>query len=132
MRTTLRLRAISSLGLTSMLLIVAGMAEARTRPHYGGELRVESATPNSSIGTIAAVFVTESLTSIDSDGQVQPLLAERWESQNGGRRWQFWLRANVRFHDGKVLSAADVTEAAQQQARCPVANGAREWFYRDR
>ena len=114
MRTPSRLLAISSLGLA-----LAGTADARTRPHYGGELRVESATPNSSIGTIAADFVTESLTSIDSDGQVQPLLAERWDSQNGGRRWQFWLRTNVRFHDGKVLSGADVTEALNNKRGAP-------------
>ena len=41
MRTTSRLLAISSLGLTSVLMLAA-VAEARTRPHYGGVVRMEA------------------------------------------------------------------------------------------
>ena len=107
MRTTSRLLAISSLGLTSIVLMLAGMAVARTRPHYGGVVRIEAAT-----STKASTFgLVRTLTSVDAPGRVQPLLAERWESQNGGRRWQFWLRANVRFHDGKRAVGSDVAEA---------------------
>ncbi len=106
MRTTSRLLAISSLCLTSIVLMLAGMAGARTRPHYGGVVRIQAAT-----STKASTFVSETLTSVDAFGRVQPLLAERWESQNGGRRWQFWLRNNVHFHDAKVLSGSDVVEA---------------------
>ena len=54
--------------------------------------------------TEADRVVRETLTSVDALGRVQPLLAERWEAQNGGRRWQFWLRSNVQFHEAKVLS----------------------------
>jgi len=90
MRTTLRLLAISSLGLTSlgltsMILMLAGTAEARTRPHYGGAVRIESST-----AADATRLVTETLTSVDGSGHIEPLLAERWEAQSGGRRWQFW------------------------------------------
>src|SRR5579871_5676930 len=79
MRTTLRLLAISSLALASIVLMLARVAEARTRPHYGGVVRMESAAAAEPTG-----LVTEALTSADALGRVQPLLAERWEAQNGG------------------------------------------------
>ena len=81
MRTTLRLLAISSLGLTSIVLMLGAVAEARTRPHYGGTVRIES-----SAAADATVLVTETLTSADASGHIEPLLAEHWEA-NGGRRW---------------------------------------------
>ena len=119
MRTTLRLLAISSLGLTSlgltsMILMLAGTAEARTRPHYGGAVRIESST-----AADATRLVTETLTSVDGSGHIEPLLAERWEAQSGGRRWQFWLRANLRFHDGSILSSTDVAQALSSKPGAP-------------
>lgn len=101
MRTTFRLLAISSL-----VLMLAAAAGARTRPHYGGTVRVESKD-----AADGAAMIAETLTSVDALGRIQPLLAERWETQNGGRRWQFWLRSGVRFHDGSTLSPGDVAQA---------------------
>jgi peptide/nickel transport system substrate-binding protein len=114
MRTTLRLLAISSLGLTSIVLMLGAVAEARTRPHYGGLVRIES-----SADADAAGLVTETLTSVDASGRIEPLLAEHWEAQNGGRRWQFWLRPNVRFHDGSLLSSTDVAQALSSKPGVP-------------
>ncbi len=111
MRTTLRLLAISSLVLT-----LAGAAAARTRPHYGDTVRVESGgSAASPERAIAASLVAETLTSVDAMGRVQPLLAERWESQDTGRRWKFWIRQNVRLHDGSTLSATDVAQIFSSQ-----------------
>ena len=115
MRTTLRLLAISSLGLTSIVLMLAGMAEARTRPHYGGVVRMESSAPAYAIGIGDGNADLGRCVS----GGFEPLLAERWESQNGGRRWQFWLRANVRFHDGSMLSATDIAQALSSKPGAP-------------
>jgi MarR-like DNA-binding transcriptional regulator SgrR of sgrS sRNA len=114
MRTTLRLLAISSLGLTSIVLMLAGAVNARTRPHYGGLVRMESSAAVDAMG-----LVTETLTSVDASGRVEPFLAERWEAQNGGRRWQFLLRTNVRFHDGSVVSAADVAQGLSSTPGAP-------------
>ena len=112
MRTTLRLLAIHSL-----VLMLAGAASARTRPHYGGTLRVEHSGSTDSAASVA--FVIETMTSVDRFGRVQPLLAERWEEQSGGRRWQFWLRANVRFNDGKALTGADVAQVLGPKQGAP-------------
>ena len=94
--------------------MLAGVAEARTRPHYGGVVRMESTAAADTAG-----LVTETLTSADALGRVQPFLAERWEAQNGGRRWQFWLRANVRFHDGSTLTATDIAHALSSKPGAP-------------
>ena len=66
MRTTLRSLAISSLGLTGIVLMLAGVAEARTRPHYGGVVRIESSAAADATG-----LVTETLTSVDALGRVR-------------------------------------------------------------
>src|SRR5436190_4416723 len=39
---------------------------------------------------------------------VEPNLATRWEVSENGKRWRFYLRPNVRFHDGTPLDAAAV------------------------
>ena len=44
----------------------------------------------------------------DDTGRFVPDLAERWEILDGGTRWRFHLRRDVRFHDGKPFGAADV------------------------
>jgi peptide/nickel transport system substrate-binding protein len=109
MRTTSRLLAISSL-----VLMLVSAAGARMRPRYGGTIRVESEN-----SARASRLVTETLTSVDAAGRTQPLLAERWEAQNGGRRWQFWLRPSVHFHDGKILAPSDVEEALNGAVDAP-------------
>jgi peptide/nickel transport system substrate-binding protein len=40
--------------------------------------------------------------------QMEPALAERWESNEKGTEWTFHLRHDVRWHDGVPLTAADV------------------------
>lgn len=40
--------------------------------------------------------------------QVEPALAERWESSGDGTQWTLFLRKDVRWHDGQPLTAADV------------------------
>jgi ABC-type transport system substrate-binding protein len=71
-------------------------AHARVRPHYGGEVRVE--TSEAEAPDFIKLLVTETLTSINAGGEAAPALAVRWEPQNGARRWRFWLRPDVRLH----------------------------------
>lgn len=40
--------------------------------------------------------------------EMEPLLAERWERNEDGTEWTFHLRRDVRWHDQKPLTAADV------------------------
>jgi len=41
-------------------------------------------------------------------GQVEPRLAERWESNEDGTEWTFFLRRDVVFHDGTAFNATAV------------------------
>jgi peptide/nickel transport system substrate-binding protein len=43
-----------------------------------------------------------------SDGTVLPELAERWTESADGRTYTFYLRKDVRFHDGAPLTSEDV------------------------
>jgi MarR-like DNA-binding transcriptional regulator SgrR of sgrS sRNA len=62
------------------------------------------------VDTAHKARVLENLTTLDEAGNVQGELATSWDSQNDGRRWQFWLRRNVKFHDGTPLTPATAAE----------------------
>jgi methyl-accepting chemotaxis protein/ABC-type transport system substrate-binding protein len=42
------------------------------------------------------------------DGGLEPDLAERWDADPSARRYRFYLRRGVTFHDGALLTAHDV------------------------
>jgi len=50
--------------------------------------------------------IFEGLTALDAGMRVRPALAERWESLDE-LTWAFTIREGVRFHDGRLLTAAD-------------------------
>ena len=114
-------RWFATSSLIAGLLLASVCASARTRPHYGGTLRVDTqGDPWQGRDSIGRRMVFDSLTRIDSSGVVQPALAVRWQSQNGDHRWQFWLRPGVRFHDGSLLTADGVVQSLTRScAQCP-------------
>jgi peptide/nickel transport system substrate-binding protein len=50
----------------------------------------------------------DSLTYVTPDGKVTPWLATHWQISNGGKRYTFYLRPGVKFHDGTPFDAAAV------------------------
>ncbi|MEM8915176.1 MAG: ABC transporter substrate-binding protein [Pseudomonadota bacterium] len=52
--------------------------------------------------------IYEGLTRIDENRQPKPLLARGWTVDETGLTWRFFLRAGVRFQDGRRLRADDV------------------------
>jgi len=48
------------------------------------------------------------LVRLDDNLEPAPDIAERWEIGNGGRTYTFYLRRDVRFHDGRALKAEDI------------------------
>jgi len=114
----------------TLCIMMAGLmlpSMARTRPHYGGTLRVEIEgdawqLPNG----LAWRLTHDGLTRVDPDGTVRPALAIRWESQNNYHRWQFWLRPSVQFHTGWPLKSSTVAEtlsgSCRMDAACPWAS----------
>ncbi|MET3504847.1 ABC transporter substrate-binding protein [Halalkalibacter oceani] len=84
----------------------------------GGELRAaigqqpETLDPHMSTGaTVKYVtrHIFEGLLAADSSFQPQPMLAESWEISDDGTIYTFHLREGVEFHNGKEMTAEDVT-----------------------
>jgi peptide/nickel transport system substrate-binding protein len=104
------------------LLCLSGYADARTRPRYGGVLRIETQRDLwQGSDAFARQLSLDGLTRIDVDGVAKPALAVQWSSQSGDHHWEFKLRANVHFHDGTPLTAdaviASLTAACNNN--CP-------------
>jgi len=52
--------------------------------------------------------IFENLTMVTEESRIVPWLASEFHSEKGGRRFRFKLRDDVRFHDGRRLTARDV------------------------
>ncbi len=62
----------------------------------------------SSIAEVTLYNIYETLTKINSDGSVSPLLAESWEVSPDLKTYTFRLRKDVRFHNGEPFNAEAV------------------------
>jgi peptide/nickel transport system substrate-binding protein len=62
----------------------------------------------SSISEVTLYNIFETLTKINSDGSVTPLLAERWEVSPDLKTYTFKLRKGVKFHNGEPFNAQAV------------------------
>jgi peptide/nickel transport system substrate-binding protein len=61
---------------------------------------------------VALIF--SGMTRIDEKGQVQPDLAKKWETSADGLVYTFTLRSDVKWQDGKPLTADDVVYTLRQ------------------
>ncbi len=99
----------------SLLLALLVSAAARTRPRYGGTLRVEiGSDPLKPLDGLARKLMFDTLTQVNERGEVVPGLALSWESQSENHRWEFHLRPGVRFHDGSPLTSGAVVVSLAQ------------------
>jgi MarR-like DNA-binding transcriptional regulator SgrR of sgrS sRNA len=97
-------------------------AMARTRPHYGGTLRVEiEGDPWQRPDGVSRRLVYDGLTQLDATGTLRPALALTWEPDSNNHRWQFRLRPGVHFHDGSWVTSSAVAASltASCAADCP-------------
>ena len=60
--------------------------------------------------------IFETLTWMDADFQLQPMLAESWEYIEERGAWHFHLRQEITFHDGQPLTAKAVVETLNRIA----------------
>ena len=67
-----------------------------------------TASAASSISEVVLYNVFETLTKINADGSVSPLLAESWEVSPDLKTTTFRLRRGVAFHNGQPFNAASV------------------------
>jgi MarR-like DNA-binding transcriptional regulator SgrR of sgrS sRNA len=113
--------------LATLGLAMLQPARASKSPHYGGTLRVEMRPTSVSldprewkVGAVESAtdekmgaLVYDRLVALDNYGRFQPQLATEWSHDAAFKRWQFTLRANVKFSDGTALNSADVVAALQ-------------------
>jgi len=107
MGTTLGTTLGLSLGLPDML-------HAANAVQRGGTLVVNlepepsSFLFNSNTAGILAAQVVEGLVEYDQNFKPVPSLAERWDASPDGKTITFHLRRDVKWHDGKPFTSADV------------------------
>jgi len=75
-----------------------------------------TANAASSIAEIVQYNLFETLTKINSDGSVSPLLAESWEVGTDLKTFTFRLRKNVKFHNGELFNADTVKFSFERAA----------------
>jgi len=94
-------------------LLLAVVAGAATRPHYGGTLHVclraaptslDPSQPEWAGAHDISGLIFDTLVTLDDQGQPQPALAIAWQAEPGNQRWQLSLRPGVTFQDGARLT----------------------------
>lgn len=115
--------ALVVIGGTTLAFYLALTLRVESRPDYGGVYREGivgiplGATPllapfNDADKDLAAL-VFNGLVRLSPQGEVLPDLAERWEVSSDGLRYTFYLRPNIRWHDGQPVTAEDVVQTLQ-------------------
>ena len=119
-------RIYSRLVVLSSVFVAGTVATSgASSPRYGGTLRIEVHAASVSLdprewqaGSLEAAadeklaaLVFERLVALDNYGRLQPVLASEWSHDPSSKRWQFAIRAGVKFSDGADLTAADVAAA---------------------
>ena len=124
-RLVRRLAAVTALTVAAWLVATSGHAQgpAKAVARTGGVLRIgmigEPPTLDAHATTAVitreiVINMFEGLFALDAKYQPAPLLAERADVLDGGKRYVFHLRPNVKFHNGKTLGAADVVASLKR------------------
>ena len=89
--------SIDSFSQTKTLIIGAGAEPSDLLPG------------SSSIATMDRTYnIYEPLVWLDADAKPVPGLATKWEVVDGNKKWRFYLRKGVLFHNGEKFTAEDV------------------------
>jgi ABC-type transport system substrate-binding protein len=115
--------ALACLGCDAQIAAPIAAAHTDEAPRRGGTLRlasfgdIRSLDPVSSADALSAT-VTElifaGIVDYDASGKVVPDLAERWEVDDDGTTYRFFLREGVRFQDGEEVTAEDVKRSVER------------------
>lgn len=99
-------------------LLIAALANAETRPRYGGVVQIEMRAAPESLDPAAnhandsfagrnlAALMFDTLVTFDEDGNIRPALADSW--QMAAQQLKIHIRRGVTFHDGASLTVESV------------------------
>lgn len=89
---------------------------------------VEPGTAVEGAGPLIARQVFDTLVAYrEASTDIEASLATRWSVSRDGLVWTFALRDNVRFHDGKALTAADVVAGLERPLKVGTRPTATVW-----
>jgi peptide/nickel transport system substrate-binding protein len=115
--TLLRSGLILFLALSFLLLPSQSFSKRQWQKEHGDTLVIGDFVKPSPINpiltrsTISAMLkdiIFDGLIKVSEKLEVQPNLALSWNNSGDGLQWKFFLRKNIRFHDGVELTAKDV------------------------
>ena len=110
-------------GVVAAILAGTPVAGVTQPTRFGGTLVVRAfGDPGTLNGGITTASVTHTvadsiysgLVQLDAQFRVTPDLAERWTVSPDGRTYTFSLARNVRWHDGRLFTSADVKFTYEQ------------------
>src|SRR3954465_15942514 len=93
---------------------VPGMAVTLRYANQGDLISLDPYTVNETTTNAHLGHAYEGLTRRGKDLAIQPSLAERWEISEDGLTGPFFLRKNVKFHNGNPFTADDVIFSANR------------------
>lgn len=89
---------------------------------------IEPGTALEGAGALVARQVFDTLVAYqEASTDIEPALATRWTVSREGLVWSFTLRDNVRFHDGKALTAAEVVASLERPLKVGTQPAAAVW-----
>ncbi len=89
----------------------AASAPSTARILLGAPTTLDPAAQGDAGSAAVTAQLFETLTTFDTDRELQPALAASWQVQDGGRRIVFQLRPDLSFSDGSPLRASDVVRS---------------------
>lgn len=98
-------------------LLCSSVLRAETTLHRGNGAEPETLDIHKSSGVPEANIqrdLFEGLVAEGADGTLIPGAAERWEHDNSGKQWTFYLRKNGKWSDGSPVTAGDFVFALQR------------------
>jgi peptide/nickel transport system substrate-binding protein len=121
--TFTRRNALKTAPAFALTIGAPGLLQAQTQPRRGGSVTAhinsEQRILNPALRASASVYVVaakimEALVDLDAKGDPTPMLATSWSASPDGRTITFKLRPNVKWHDGKAFTSADVQYTAME------------------
>ena len=118
---------------TATAIVSTEPSTPAVNPPTGGVFRRQWADPptldphltTDTTSSFVVVELFSGLVTINTDLELVPDIAERWEISTDGLQYTFYLRPNAKFHDGKPVTAQDfkwsIERAAAPETASPVA-----------
>ena len=112
--------------------------EGAVTPERGGILRfasfanlrtIDPPTISEALSSEIAVLMFAGLVDFDYSGKIVPELAESFTVSPDGLRYNFVLRPNVLFHDGSLLTVADVKRSFERALHPKTPNPASSLYH---